>query len=101
MRVLPPPPGVTGYNFKKISIIFLSLKIHFVLAISVDPDEMLPYVAFHMGLYSMSQSEMPRPIPRNSVESDLGCLSRIYVDNAGDNVMLMLHNVTLASQKRC
>ena len=34
------------------------------------------------------QSELPRPIPRNFVESDHGCTctSRIYFDNAGDNV---------------
>ena len=31
----------------------------------------------------------------NSVESDLGCTSRIYFDN----VMLSLHSVTLTSQK--
>ena len=40
------------------------------------------------------QSELPRPIPRNSVESDHGCTSRIYFDNVGDNV-------TLTSQKPC
>ena len=40
------------------------------------------------------QSELPRPIPRNSVESDHGCTSSIYFDNAGDNV-------TLTSQKPC
>ena len=33
----------------------------------------------------------------NSVESDLGCTSRIYFDN----VTLILHNVTLKSQKPC
>ena len=27
------------------------------------------------------RSELPRPIPWNSVESDLGCTSRIYFDN--------------------
>ena len=43
------------------------------------------------------QSELPRPIPWNSVESDLGCTSRIYFDN----VALTLHNVTLTSQIRC
>ena len=31
------------------------------------------------------QSE-PQPNPRNSVESDHGCTSRIFFDNAGDNV---------------
>ena len=29
-------------------------------------------------------SELPRPIPRKSVELDHGCTSRIYFDNAGD-----------------
>ena len=38
----------------------------------------------------MYQSELPRPIPLNSVQSDLGCTSRIYFDN-----------VTLMSQKPC
>ena len=32
-----------------------------------------------------------------SLESDLGCSSRIYFDN----VTMMLHNVTLTSQKPC
>ena len=49
----------------------------------------------------VGQSELPRPIPRNSVESDHGCTSRIYFDNAGDNVTLTLYNVTLTSQKPC
>ena len=40
------------------------------------------------------QSELPRPISWNSVESDLGCTLRIYFDN----VTQMLHNVT---QKPC
>ena len=47
------------------------------------------------------QSELPRPIPRNSVESDHGCTSRIYFDNVGDNVALTLYSVTLTSQKPC
>ena len=48
-------------------------------------------------LITSLQSEFPRPIPWNSVESDLGCTSRIYFDN----VTLTLHNLTLASQKPC
>ena len=44
-----------------------------------------------------SPIELPRPIPRNSVESDHGCTSRIYFDN----VTLTLYNVTLTSQKPC
>ena len=51
--------------------------------------------------YSQRQSELPRPILQNSVESDHGCTSRIYFDNAGDNMTLTLYNVTLTSQKLC
>ena len=36
-------------------IVFLSLKIYFVLANSVDPDEMLQYAAFHLGLHCLSK----------------------------------------------
>ena len=35
------------------------------------------------------------------MESDHGGTSRIYFDNAGDNVTLILHNVMLTSQKSC
>ena len=38
--------------------------------------------------------KLPQPIPRNSVESDIGCTTRIYFDN----VTLMFHNVTAAKQ---
>ena len=34
--------------------VFLSLKIVFILANSVDPDEMLPYGSFHLGLHCQS-----------------------------------------------
>ena len=37
---------------KKI-IIFLFLKIEFVLVNSAEPDEMLHYAAFHLGLHSL------------------------------------------------
>ena len=47
------------------------------------------------------QSELPRPIPHNSVESDHGCTSGIYFDNAGDNLTLTINTVTLTSQKPC
>ena len=47
------------------------------------------------------QSELPPPLPQNSVESDHGCTSRIYFDKVGDNVTLTLYNVTLTSQKPC
>ena len=45
--------GVTSFKLIK-NTVFLSLKIDFfVLANSVDPDEMLPYVAFHQGLHCL------------------------------------------------
>ena len=50
---------------------------------------------------STIKSELPPPIPRNTVESDHGCTSRIYFGNAGNNVTLTLYNVTLTSQKPC
>ena len=34
-------------------IVFLSLKINFVLSNSADPDEMLLYVTFHLGLHGL------------------------------------------------
>ena len=39
--------GVTGNTFQ--NIVFHSLKNDFVLANSVDPDEMSHYAAFHLG----------------------------------------------------
>ena len=44
------------------------------------------------------QSEQPRPIPRNSVKSDIGCTSMIYFYDAGNDESLTLHNGTLVSQ---
>ena len=35
--------------------IFFSLKMDFVLANSADPDEMLQYVAFHLGLHCLQK----------------------------------------------
>ena len=49
----------------------------------------------------LMQSELPLLVRLNSVESDHGCTWRIYFDNAGDNVTLMLYSVTLTSQKPC
>ena len=36
-------------------ITFPSLKIVFILTNSVDPDEMLHYAAFHLGLHPLSK----------------------------------------------
>ena len=58
-------------------------------------------ISMYISFIDSCQSELPRPIPRNSVESDHGCTSRIYFDKAGDNVTLTLYNVTITSQKPC
>ena len=50
---------------------------------------------------SSRQSELPGSILRNSVESDHRCTSKIYFDNAGDNVTLTFYNMMLMSQKPC
>ena len=44
--------GVTGFIFKN-NVIYLSLKIDFVLANSADPNEMAHYVAFHLCLHCL------------------------------------------------
>ena len=51
--------------------------------------------------HPLDLSELPRPIPRDAVESDDGCTLKIYFDNAGNNMTLTLYNVTLTSQKLC
>ena len=42
----------TGYNFQ-IKNVFLSWKLVFGLASSVDLDEMSHYAAFHLGLHGL------------------------------------------------
>ena len=41
---------MSGYD-----IVFLCLKIVFTFTNSVDPDEMLYYVAFHLGLHCLQK----------------------------------------------
>ena len=43
--------GLRLYFMTKI--VFLSLKTHFALANREDPDEMLQYAAFHLGLHCL------------------------------------------------
>ena len=45
-------PGVIGFNFQKY-IVFLSLKLVFVLATSTDTDEMPCYAVFDLGPYCL------------------------------------------------
>ena len=49
------------------------------------------FAEFHLGLHSIETATA------NSVESDLGCTSRVYFDN----VTMTLHNVTRASHNPC
>ena len=88
--------GVTGYNFQK-KIVFLSLKINFVLANSADPDEMPHHVAFHLGLHCLQKFSFrgfqvnpchgeyfyvlhsPPPPPPNSYPVHLQHSSWIYI----------------------
>ena len=60
-------------------------------------DEMKKNETEHDIFVRVYQSELPRPILQISLESDHGCKSRIYFDNAGENVMLTWYNVTLTS----
>ena len=46
-------PFYTGFTVIPNDIAFLSLKILFVLANSVDPDEMLCYAEFHLGFHCL------------------------------------------------
>ena len=59
----------------------------------------LPHMHTPMLTYpaELEQSELPRQIQWNSVESDLGCTLRIDIDNG----TLTFHNLTLTSQKPC
>ena len=55
---------------------------------------------FHLvRIHTVFQSELPRPIPGLSVESDHGFTSRIYFDNADEHVTLTLNNVAMTPQK--
>ena len=69
-----------------------------------EPLKSMAYMLVDVCAYAgiiLHQSELPRSIPRNSVESDHGCTSRVYFDNPGDNMTLTLYNVTLTSRKPC
>ena len=67
----------------------------------IQKDRVLAFQPIIIWVTEVNQLELPWPIPRNSVESDQGCTSRIYFENAGDNKTLTLYNVTRTSQKPC
>ena len=83
---LPSPPSTPAPNSSSIS--FLSLPY-----LSTCP---LCSISHHSSSLDSSRDPI-RTASTNSVESDLGFTSRIYLDN----VMLTLHNMTLMSQKPC
>ena len=68
--------------------------LRFVIVFFADHTHLL-----FLQLNSTCQPELPPPIPRISVKLDHGYASRIYFDNAGDNVTLTLNNVI--SEKPC
>ena len=84
-------------------VCFNGVQVDWVGFFLVSIDFMIWRVSVDMMVLGISvdlvncQSELLQPIPRNSVESDLGCTSRIYFDN----VTLTLYSVTLTSQKPC
>ena len=70
------------YNFT-LNNLYANLKNDLTYLLQVPESNGLAYSLVR------TQSELPRAIPRNSLESDHGCTSRIYFDNAGVNVTLM------------
>ena len=64
------------------------------------PDLCLPLLSslpIDTAIWAMIRQNSIGTASANSLESDLGCTSRIYIDN----VTLTLYNVTLTSQKPC
>ena len=45
--------GLSGYNLKKKYCILLSEDLFFTFTNNVDPDEVLLFVAFHLGLHCL------------------------------------------------
>ena len=56
--------------------IFLSMKIVFILAISIDPDEIPHYVAFHLCIQCFPKS--PLPVPRMNRVNAILCDTKFY-----------------------
>ena len=82
-----------------IPVVFSGVQsLYFLLNQCEHPFSLIRVLFFRLNKRNVGpQSELPRPIPWNSVGSDLGCTSRIYFDN----VTLALFYVTLTSQKTC
>ena len=87
-----------GFIFILFFFICVSVLFSFIFYVSYCSDNTIAKKS--ESFHQKRQSKLPRPIPRNSLESDHGCTSRIYSDNASDNVALTLYNVPLTSQKR-
>ena len=52
--------GVADQTFQSNDV-FMSLKIVYILANSADPDKMLPYAAFHLGLHCLPKYLFSHP----------------------------------------
>ena len=91
---------LTGYWGQKNKLLHLSCQVDLIDICFCELGMLDPWIDLGSRNHKL-QSELPKPIPRNSVESNQGCTLWIYFDNAGDNVKLTLNNVTLASQKPC
>ena len=72
---------VTGYNFQ-IKIVFLSLKIVFVLVNRIDLDEMSHFAAFHMCLHCWPKHSF-RSHPLCFVCVDALCPSQQFFSHVG------------------
>ena len=55
---------------------FVSLEIVTVIANSIDPDEMLHYAVFHLGLHYL---------PKNAFRSHFKFLGRVYKEDGDSN----------------
>ena len=69
-----------------------------ILFSAVRSSFFLGYFREPMIMVNTNRKCLGRPIPRNSMESDHRCTSRIYFDNAEDNVALSGVTETMLTQ---
>ena len=85
--------GATCYNFQ-----ILSLKVIFVLANGVDPDEMPHHAALHLGLHCFSKVHIPvygLQVLKGLISSfsSEGCIDRFSLEM----LLLMTHLIVVAT----
>ena len=59
--------------YLKKDIVFLSLQTNFVLSNSADPDEILHYAAFHLGLHCLPSTHRAHPVTSHCSHLLLKC----------------------------